>query len=207
MNSVARHHRWLKLRNSWNGKSNYSKRWMTSKWLSVFSNRIRTIVWIPSTSSTNNWNVNCVPSIQRTMSIRWSTSTFNQRMPSLINSIRCKSKISSKWTEITKRNRSKTWAIRCFCGMTSSTMHQELSGSFRCRHGSRLTNFAGIMSQGLRIAPPEAPVVSQTTIPFPSDLLSIFSRRVTCLAKAFTLLMWAAKAPTIATRHPIKTPD
>jgi len=26
-------------------------------------------------------------------------------------------------------------------------------------HGSRLTNFAGIMSQGLRIAPPEAPVV------------------------------------------------
>ena len=28
-------------------------------------------------------------------------------------------------------------------------------------HGSRLTNFAGILSQGLRIAPPEAPVVSQ----------------------------------------------
>jgi len=27
-------------------------------------------------------------------------------------------------------------------------------------HGSRLTNFAGILSQGLRIAPPEAPVVS-----------------------------------------------
>lgn len=25
-------------------------------------------------------------------------------------------------------------------------------------HGSRLTNFVGIMSQGLRIAPPEAPV-------------------------------------------------
>lgn len=25
-------------------------------------------------------------------------------------------------------------------------------------HGSRLTNFAGILSQGLRIAPPEAPV-------------------------------------------------
>ena len=32
------------------------------------------------------------------------------------------------------------------------------------RHGSRLTNFAGIMSQGLRIAPPEAPVVSDTGI-------------------------------------------
>ena len=28
-------------------------------------------------------------------------------------------------------------------------------------HGSRLTNYAGILSQGLRIAPPEAPVVSQ----------------------------------------------
>ena len=25
-------------------------------------------------------------------------------------------------------------------------------------HGSRLTNWAGILSQGLRIAPPEAPV-------------------------------------------------
>ena len=25
-------------------------------------------------------------------------------------------------------------------------------------HGSRLTNYAGILSQGLRIAPPEAPV-------------------------------------------------
>ena len=27
-------------------------------------------------------------------------------------------------------------------------------------HGSRVTNFGGILSQGLRIAPPEAPVVS-----------------------------------------------
>lgn len=27
-------------------------------------------------------------------------------------------------------------------------------------HGSRNTNYAGILSQGLRIAPPEAPVVS-----------------------------------------------
>jgi len=26
-------------------------------------------------------------------------------------------------------------------------------------HGSRTTNFAGILSQGLRIAPPEAPVI------------------------------------------------
>jgi len=29
-------------------------------------------------------------------------------------------------------------------------------------HGSRTTNFAGILSQGLRIAPPEAPVVCST---------------------------------------------
>lgn len=28
-------------------------------------------------------------------------------------------------------------------------------------HGSRTTNFAGILSQGLRIAPPEAPVVGE----------------------------------------------
>lgn len=27
-------------------------------------------------------------------------------------------------------------------------------------HGSRLTNYVGILSQGLRIAPPEAPVVA-----------------------------------------------
>ena len=30
-------------------------------------------------------------------------------------------------------------------------------------HGSRITNFAGILSQGLRIAPPEAPMVSDIT--------------------------------------------
>ena len=28
-------------------------------------------------------------------------------------------------------------------------------------HGSRYTNFGGILSQGLRIAPPEAPVVNK----------------------------------------------
>ena len=28
-------------------------------------------------------------------------------------------------------------------------------------HGSRATNYAGILSQGLRIAPPEAPIVSE----------------------------------------------
>ena len=31
-------------------------------------------------------------------------------------------------------------------------------------HGSRTTNYAGILSQGLRIAPPEAPVVSSVTV-------------------------------------------
>ena len=33
-------------------------------------------------------------------------------------------------------------------------------------HGSRTTNFAGILSQGLRIAPPEAPVVSSNILVF-----------------------------------------
>ena len=34
-------------------------------------------------------------------------------------------------------------------------------------HGSRTTNYAGILSQGLRIAPPEAPVVSAACCLFP----------------------------------------
>ena len=33
-------------------------------------------------------------------------------------------------------------------------------------HGSRTTNYAGILSQGLRIAPPEAPVVSLVVLLF-----------------------------------------
>lgn len=36
---------------------------------------------------------------------------------------------------------------------------QELHNRRLLWHGSRVTNFAGILSQGLRIAPPEAPVV------------------------------------------------
>ena len=36
-------------------------------------------------------------------------------------------------------------------------------------HGSRTTNFAGILSQGLRIAPPEAPVVNQLSLRFALD--------------------------------------
>lgn len=54
-------------------------------------------------------------------------------------------------------------------------------------HGSRTTNFAGILSQGLRIAPPEAPVVSSISQPS----INLFSsRQVTCLVKVFILLIW-----------------
>ena len=35
---------------------------------------------------------------------------------------------------------------------------KDIGGEMLLWHGSRLTNFAGILSQGLRIAPPEAPV-------------------------------------------------
>lgn len=41
---------------------------------------------------------------------------------------------------------------------------QNLSNHQLLWHGSRTTNFAGILSQGLRIAPPEAPMVSDLTI-------------------------------------------
>jgi len=40
-------------------------------------------------------------------------------------------------------------------------------------HGSRTTNFAGILSQGLRIAPPEAPVVSDMSCYSPAVLIFI----------------------------------
>ena len=62
-------------------------------------------------------------------------------------------------------------------------------------HGSRTTNFAGILSQGLRIAPPEAPVVSFSFFPrefFQKNLLSF--RQVICLVKVFILLIWFPKA-------------
>lgn len=42
-------------------------------------------------------------------------------------------------------------------------------------HGSRSTNFAGILKQGLRIAPPEGEVLT-TSVEFPS-LTLIFSSR------------------------------
>ena len=40
-------------------------------------------------------------------------------------------------------------------------------------HGSRNTNYAGILSQGLRIAPPEAPVVSFFWVHLPLRWLKI----------------------------------
>jgi len=56
------------------------------------------------------------------------------------------------------------WEIKCFFGKfnINRIIVAMLGNLFR--HGSRLTNFAGIMSQGLRIAPPEAPVVSHIYI-------------------------------------------
>ena len=57
-------------------------------------------------------------------------------------------------------------------------------------HGSRTTNFAGILSQGLRIAPPEAPVVSFLFFQ-ENHSRKIFSfRQVICLVKVFILLIW-----------------
>ena len=77
-------------------------------------------------------------------------------------------------------------------------------------HGSRLTNFAGILSQGLRIAPPEAPVVS-----FPLELSLLLTavvgccssvlmccyacRRAICSVRVSTSLTWSVRVPTIAT--------
>ena len=41
-------------------------------------------------------------------------------------------------------------------------------------HGSRTTNYAGILSQGLRIAPPEAPVVSTLKLKDVSSFAQFF---------------------------------
>jgi len=59
-------------------------------------------------------------------------------------------------------------------------------------HGSRTTNFAGILSQGLRIAPPEAPVVSMTSCDIIITIVTndiIYDRLDTCLVKECTLLV------------------
>jgi hypothetical protein len=49
--------------------------------------------------------------------------------------------------------------------------HQDNHNRQLLWHGSRLTNWVGILSQGLRIAPPEAPV----TVPSIVSLLFSFS--------------------------------
>jgi len=57
-------------------------------------------------------------------------------------------------------------------------------------HGSRTTNFAGILSQGLRIAPPEAPVVSDVSCYSPAVLIFIHlaAQRLSAFS-ALTLLV------------------
>ena len=47
-------------------------------------------------------------------------------------------------------------------------------------HGSRTTNYAGILSQGLRIAPPEAPVVSVVNSKHTPLLKDTVQSRVLC---------------------------
>ena len=68
---------------------------------------------------------------------------------------------------------------------------QQLDNHQLLWHGSRTTNFAGILSQGLRIAPPEAPVVSDSQSGNDAPLFSF--RQVTCLAKEFTSPIWSRK--------------
>jgi poly [ADP-ribose] polymerase len=81
-------------------------------------------------------------------------------------------------------------------------------------HGSRLTNFVGILSQGLRIAPPEAPVTGQSQtslaqlagcrIVCAAELTDSFSSvpafifQATCLARVCTLLTWCPSPRIIA---------
>lgn len=53
-------------------------------------------------------------------------------------------------------------------------------------HGSRLTNWVGILSQGLRIAPPEAP---KTGYVGQSPFLLLLTAAVTVSERVFTLLI------------------
>ena len=63
-------------------------------------------------------------------------------------------------------------------------------------HGSRTTNYAGIISQGLRIAPPEAPVVSTflccdtRDAAIRCELMLSPCRQGTCLGREYTLQIW-----------------
>lgn len=55
-------------------------------------------------------------------------------------------------------------------------------------HGSRTTNYAGILSQGLRIAPPEAPVVGTLLI---CDPIKCLPTNVYPTEKLFPGVEWA----------------
>lgn len=48
--------------------------------------------------------------------------------------------------------------FECYRDVEHKNFTSELNNRMLLWHGSRLTNYAGILSQGLRIAPPEAPV-------------------------------------------------
>lgn len=65
-------------------------------------------------------------------------------------------------------------------------------------HGSRKTNFVGILSNGLKIAPKEAPVCKCCFIA--RNLINVSSCRslVICLAKESTLLIWSQNPLTTA---------
>ena len=79
--------------------------------------------------------------------------------------------------------------------------------------GSRLTNFVGILSQGLRIAPPEAPATGYMVVTLSlSTFIMLICLYITCvadlmiekqslvmcsLAKGFTLLTWSVKVLNI----------
>lgn len=76
-------------------------------------------------------------------------------------------------------------------------------------HGSRTSNFAGILSQGLRIAPPEAPVVRSEFFHVARMLGGdirengrqfLSFRPVICSAKAFISLTWYRNRLTTVTR-------
>jgi poly [ADP-ribose] polymerase len=57
----------------------------------------------------------------------------------------------SEFGNLDKKNRRLLWYV-----LANDYLESQLNFNFR--HGSRSTNFGGILSQGLRIAPPEAPV-------------------------------------------------
>jgi hypothetical protein len=65
-------------------------------------------------------------------------------------------------------------------------------------HASRKTNFVGILSQGLRIAPPEAPTVSHAIVfGIKLQIISNDFRQATISVKVFTLLIWCRKAVSL----------